>query len=185
MLSDGKASFPGPPQINPDGTEATSYSDPRLSHIIANPEPGIKQQIQREMPPGIQRLSELGLMISGNDNPVPSGSYAKPYGFTVPPRTDKGGKKGSPLSRGWVIAIPAKNQDNLCHAATEFSKNREGVTFRKEDVIKALQSEKVGDRAKRKIADSPDLETKRKIQQERILEIDFKWLFASDDENGE
>ena len=186
MLADGKLAFPGAPMVDPDGSESSSYSDPRLKVITRNETDGT-EHVEITLPPGIQRLSELGLILTANSTPIPNQS-AKVFGYTVPPRQDKGGHSGSVLSHRWSVAIPTKMQSPLCHAVSEYWKARGGFTFGREDIVRALESEMIraeisaGARAKRRISDSNDPETRKKIKQERILEIDFEWLFTPESE---
>ena len=105
----------------------------------------------------------------------------------IPPRKDKGGKGGSALSRKWSIVVPTAKQTPLCNALTEYAKTRGGATFTTDTLIRSLERESAGNnsaggRAKRSIADSPDDDVRKKIKQERILEIDFEWFFTQDAE---
>jgi hypothetical protein len=184
MLADGKLAFPGPPMVDPDGSESAAYGDPRIA-VKFKDETGIEQT--RLILPPVERLSELGLNLTTSSTPIPNPG-AKVFGYTIPPRQDKGGHSGTALSHRWTIAVPTKMQRPLCHAASEYSKTRGGLSFDKDEIIRALGNEKLsenitaGGLAKRRIADSNDLETRKEIKQERILEIDCEWLFISESE---
>jgi hypothetical protein len=182
MQADGKLAFPGAPEVNPDGSESSSYSDPRLRIARHNEEDG-SDYVEFKLPPGIARLSELGLILTAQGTPVPN-STAKVYGYVVPPRKDKGGKAGSGLSRKWSIAVPTRNQEPLCNALTEYGKTRGGTAFDINTLVRSLEKEGIGGRAFRTIADSPDPDIRKKIKQERIVEIDFEWLHTSESEEN-
>ena len=181
MLADGKLAFPGAPTANLDGSEASSYSDPRVKISKISETIDSTPYVETVMPPGVRRLSELGLILSAADTPMPNNA-AKVYGYVVPPRQDKGGKSGTELSRKWSIAVPYKMQIPLCNSVTEYGKTHGGGAIDLATLIQSLQKEAVGGRAYRKISNNEDPKARKNIKQESIMEIDLTWLFAQDDE---
>jgi hypothetical protein len=115
----GKISFPGRPELDPDGRPTSSFGPPWIKTEITGDD-GITRP-NRIMPPGME-YEFLGLTLTS------TGSAAVPIrnaiigGFIIPPRDEKrGGPKGSELSRNWLIACRKERFAELCEIAGKAS----------------------------------------------------------------
>lgn len=148
-----KLAFPGPPQFNDDGSQMKSYTEPWL-----------KVGTKITLPAGVD-IADLGLTLSAG-NAVPD-SRAHVYGYLMPPRTDRGGHSGDPISRKWRIVFKPDYFTELCASISR------DIHYAPDDVIRSLNEIDRGGRTKMRF--------EGRKNQERVIAIDAEWLFARED----
>jgi hypothetical protein len=139
----GRVSFPGPPRYSADGIQESTYSEPWTMTVKHDDAEDRDEEI-RALPRGIE-IADLGLELRGGGagtsvNPLIITRV--PSGFLIPPRQDTGGKKGSDLTRKWLLAMNPSQWKELCRIVTP----KDGAAFTPNDVANSLQILDVGGR---------------------------------------
>ncbi|MFI0487642.1 hypothetical protein [Actinomadura sp. 9N215] len=176
MLTDGRISIMGRPMVGPDGMEDEQFSDPRVLREV--PQDDGTTEVVRELPKEVRSLSDLGVRLQ-NSSALPANKNQNVSGYLIPPRTGGGRAGKSPFRGKWTVIIPVKDQKfaNLCHAMTEYSRNRDGETFRPQDVMRSLDTERKGCKSRIRVQYSPDAQVWKKVPASTVIEIDCSWLF--------
>lgn len=172
----GRLSFPGPPVYDPDGTQSATYSPPGREPTAVAGDDGISERV-RDM--GGFTYDELGLIIgtSGTQVARPVGN-GKPIGYLIPPRTDKGGRSGDPLTKGWLVAFRPEQFTVICDQVSRASRDN----FPPAEVKQSLKDTGIGNVGKLGIGiiASEDGSVKRK--QEHGVYIDAEVALKSAEE---
>lgn len=162
----GKIAFPGPPKYDPDGAATSSYSLPYRMGEPVDDNGAVRQQ---RIMPGRNSISynDLGMRTEGSNAVVPHGAYIG--GFTLPPRSDTGGKKGNPLTRIDHVGCKKEWFADICRIVTQVS----GRQYEAPAVMDSLRALERGD-IMRIYGMSPN--------QERAWVFDLVWTLKPRDE---